>query len=191
MDLLLADLPINLGEKAQKQLKLLAKWPTDLIHRIAIEHDDKAGVLGIDMLKELDSVVNTLKREHPEVFKSLGESVREKALEVYFGGKLRAKGQRSQDALRDLRKVLKAAPKNDDQVTQLFDGGITYPAFKTAIDQLDSNDEDENEALLDYITWLGSFTGKLTSAQKQLIKRAMKMSKSALEQEEDAEAGAA
>ncbi len=192
MDLLLADLPINLGEKAQKQLKLLAKWPAELIHRIAIEHDDNAGVLGIDMLKELDSVVNTLKREHPEVFKSLGESAREKALEVYFGGKLRAKGQRSQDALRELRKVLKTAPKNDDHVAQLFNGDIAYPAFKIAVEELNnSDDNEENEPLKEYIVWLGSFTGKLTSAQKQLIKRAIKMSKNALEPEEEARAGAA
>ncbi len=47
MDLLLADLPIELAEKAQKQLKLIAKWPNDMIYRIAIEHDDESGVLGI------------------------------------------------------------------------------------------------------------------------------------------------
>ncbi len=45
------------------------------------------------MLKELDSVVNAVKKNHPNVYKALGDEVREKTLEVYFGGNLRGKGK--------------------------------------------------------------------------------------------------
>lgn len=189
IDLLLADLPIELADKAQKQLKLIGKWRNDVIRRVAIEHDDETGVLGIDMLKELDDVVNAVKRNHPNVYKALGENLREKTLEVYFGGNLRSKGQMSQDALRDLRKLLKDAPKDDQRISQLFNGDIRYPRFKAALEAA-VDEASGAEPIREYIGWAASYTGRITADQRQLLQHAIKLSKGLLDAEEAVPASA-
>ena len=129
MRALLADLPANV-RKHEEKLKLLAKWPADLAVKVGVDDDDKAGVVGFDKIKELDSVVNTIRKHHPQIASTYsGEKLYRRVLELYFGDVFRD-GRRSQDTIRDARRVLKKLPDNNPVVAKLLKGGTTFTTFK-------------------------------------------------------------
>lgn len=126
---LLADLPANV-RKHEEKLKLLAKWPADLASKVGVDDDDKAGVIGFDKIKELDSVVNAIRRHHQQIAASYnGERLYRRVLELYFDDVFRD-GRRSQDTIRDARRILKKLPDDSPVVARLLKGGVTFTAFK-------------------------------------------------------------
>lgn len=126
---LLADLPVNV-RKHEAKLKLLAKWPADVADKIGIDDDDEAGVVGYDKIKELGSLVSTLRRNHPESTKQYdGDQLSKQILKLYLQGMFRD-GRRSQDTLRDARRLLKKLPQDHALVKKLVKGTIPFGEFK-------------------------------------------------------------
>jgi hypothetical protein len=125
---LLCDLPASV-RKHEDKLKLLAKWPADIGGKIGVDDDDDAGVVGYDKVKELDSLVNTVRRGHPEASaKYPEEQLYRQVLRMYFDGAFRD-GRRSQDTIRDARKLIKKLPQDHSLVAKFLKGGLPYSEF--------------------------------------------------------------
>lgn len=130
LQVLLSDLPFSI-RKHEDKLKLLARWPSDVADKIGVDDNDEAGVIGFDKVKELDSLVNTVKRGHPNLDTSYpGDQLYRQVLRMYFDGAFRD-GRRSQDTIRDARKIIKKLPQDDTLVKKFLKGGMTFSEFAT------------------------------------------------------------
>jgi hypothetical protein len=131
MDLraLLADLPVNI-RKHEDKLKVLAKWPSDVSDKIGIDDNEEKGVVGYDKIKELDSLVNTVRKHHPEAAAEYpGPKLNRQLLQLYFSNVFRD-GHRSQEGIRVARKALKKIADNDPVVGKFLKGGMLVGEFE-------------------------------------------------------------
>lgn len=128
---LVGDMPCNV-RKHYSKLRLLSKWPESVADKIGIDDDDKAGILGFEKVKELDGLVTALKRSHPSVAaKYPGDSLYKQVLGLYHKGYFR-NGVRSQEAIREGRRLLKKLPKDHPLAAGLVSGSLAFPEFQQA-----------------------------------------------------------
>lgn len=126
---LLADLPANI-RKHEDKFKLLAKWPMDVSDKIGVDDNDEAGILGFDKVKELDGVVNAIKKHHPKAAAHYpGASLYHQALKLYFSNVFRD-GARSQEGIRTARTVLKKLDNDDPAVAKFLGGSLMVGELK-------------------------------------------------------------
>jgi ParB-like chromosome segregation protein Spo0J len=145
---LLADLPSNI-RKHEEKLKLLAKWPEAVSDKIGIDDNDEAEVLGLDKVKELDGLVNAVKKHHPKSASTYaGATLYRQVLKLYFGGKFRD-GARSQDGIREARARLKKIEPDHPLVTKLLSGGVTSSEFRDAYDAERGSEHNTSEDIVD------------------------------------------
>jgi hypothetical protein len=120
---LLADLPVNI-RKHEDKLKVLAKWPSDVADKIGIDDNEETGVVGYDKIKELDGLVNAVKKHHPNTAAEFpGPKLNRQLLQLYFGNVFRD-GYRSQEGIRAARKVLKKVENDDPLIGRFLKGGM-------------------------------------------------------------------
>ena len=94
-----------------------------------MDDNDEAGVIGYDKVKELDALVNTVRRGHPHVAASYpGDQLYRKVLGMYFDNAFRD-GRRSQDTIRAARKVIKNLSQDHALVSKFLKGGVGYSEF--------------------------------------------------------------
>ncbi len=125
MDLraLLADLPVNI-RKHEDKLKVLAKWPSDVSDKIGIDDNEEKGVVGYDKIKELDGLVNAVRKHHPTTATEFpGPKLNRQMLQLYFGNVFRD-GYRSQEGIRTARRLLKKIENDDPLVGKFLRGGM-------------------------------------------------------------------
>jgi hypothetical protein len=169
---LLSDLPASV-RKHEDKLKLLAKWPADIGGKIGVDDNDEAGVVGFDKVKELDSLVNTVRRGHPNTSaKYPDENLYRQVLKIYFDGAFRD-GRRSQDTIRDARKLIKKLPQDDILVTKFLKGGLTYSEFAS---EAEPRIHDSVEDITPLCKQLNSLltdidAHNLTAAERRSLKR--------------------
>jgi hypothetical protein len=126
---LLAYFPANV-RKHEEKLRIMTKWPSEITEKISADADQEAGTLGIDKLTELDQLVNTLQKYHPEVARAYeGEGLYKRVFQLYGEGKFRD-GGRSQEALRKVRSYLRKLPQNHPLVPKLLKGDVTLSDFE-------------------------------------------------------------
>jgi hypothetical protein len=126
---LLGDMPYNV-RKHYAKLRLLSRWPEAVADKIGIDDDDKLGILGFEKVKELDGLVTALKRAHPGVAaKYPGDALYKQVLSLYHSGYFR-NGARSQEAIREARKLLKKLPKDHALAGGLAGGDIAFGEFQ-------------------------------------------------------------
>jgi ParB-like chromosome segregation protein Spo0J len=126
---LVADLPANI-RKHEEKLTLLARWPAEVADKIGIDDDDRAGVIGYDKVKELDGLVNVIRKNHPRSAAVLSsDQLYIRVLEMYRQGAFRD-GRRSQDTIRDARRLLKKLPEDHPVVRQFLKGTMRFTEFK-------------------------------------------------------------
>lgn len=133
MDLraLLADLPVNI-RKHEDKLKVLAKWPTDVSDKIGIDDNEETGVIGYDKIKELDTLVNALRKHHPKAAAQYpGQDLNRQLLKLYSANAFRD-GGRSQQGIRDARAAVKRIVNDDPLVTKFLKGGMLVGEFAEA-----------------------------------------------------------
>lgn len=129
VDSLLSDFPAKIRKQREK-LKLLAKWPSDLADKVAVDEDPTAGVIGIDKVKELNSFVSAIQNSHPQIAKAFtGDQLHKQALKLYFDGRFRD-GRRTQDTIRDARRLLKKLPQDHDAADRFVKGKTDFNEFK-------------------------------------------------------------
>lgn len=122
---LLSDMPANI-RKHEEKLKLLAKWPADVADKIGVDDNVEAGVIGYDKVKELDGLVNTVRKNHPQTASTHeGDKLYRRVLELYSGDAFRD-GRRSQDTIRDARKLIRKLPQDHTAVKKFLKGGVTF-----------------------------------------------------------------
>ena len=129
LESLLADLPESI-RKHRDKLKLLARWPMEVADKIGVDDNDAAGVIGLDKVKELNGLVTAVQRNHPETAKAFaGDRLYKQVLKLYFDGKFRD-GRRSQDTIRDARRLLKKLPQDHQAATRFMKGLVDFNQFK-------------------------------------------------------------
>jgi hypothetical protein len=125
---LLADLPVNI-RKHEDKLKVLAKWPAEVSDKIGIDENEEKGIVGYDKIKELDSVVNAIKKHHPNTYSQFpGSTLNRQLLELYFSSVFRD-GGRSQEGIREARAALKKTEKDAPIVSKFLKGGMMVGEF--------------------------------------------------------------
>jgi hypothetical protein len=128
---LLGDMPYNV-RKHYTKLRLLSRWPEAVADKIGIDDDDKLGILGFEKVKELDGLVTALKRSHPGVAARYpGDALYKQVLNLYHAGYFR-NGGRSQEAIREARKLIKKLPKDHALASGLAGGDIAFGEFQQA-----------------------------------------------------------
>jgi hypothetical protein len=128
---LLGDMPYNV-RKHYTKLRLLSRWPESVADKIGIDDDDELGILGFEKVKELDGLVTALKRSHPSIAaKYPGDGAYKQMLDLYHSGYFRD-GGRSQEAIREGRKLLKKLPKDHALADGLASGSIAFGEFREA-----------------------------------------------------------
>jgi len=128
LESLLADLPPKIRRQREK-LELLAKWPLDVADKISVDNDVEAGVVGFDKVKELNGLVSAVQRNHPGTAKTFaGDKLYQQALQLYFNGSF--SGRRSQDTIRDARRLLKKLPQDDPVAKKFVNGTIDFSEFQ-------------------------------------------------------------
>jgi hypothetical protein len=133
MDLraLLSDLPVNI-RKHEDKLKVLAKWPSDVSDKIGIDDNEEKGVIGYDKIKELDTLVNAVRKHHPNAAAQYpGQALNREVLKLYFTNAFRD-GGRSQQGIRDARAAIKRIANDDPLVSKFLKGGILVGEFVEA-----------------------------------------------------------
>jgi hypothetical protein len=129
LESLLADLPESI-RKHRAKLKLLAKWPLEVADKIGVDDNDDAGVIGLDKVKELNGLVSAIQRNHPETALAFsGDRLYKQVLKLYFDGKFRD-GRRSQDTIRDARRLLKKLPQDHIAGKKFIKGTVDFSEFK-------------------------------------------------------------
>jgi hypothetical protein len=125
---LLADLPVNI-RKHENKLKLLAKWPVEVADKIGIDDNEKEGVVGYDKIKELNSLVGTVKKHHPNTAVQYpGLRLNQQVLQLYLSGAFRD-GGRSQEGIRDARAAFKKIESDNSVVGKFMKGGMLLSEF--------------------------------------------------------------
>jgi hypothetical protein len=128
---LLGDMPYNV-RKHYAKLRLLSRWPEAVADKIGIDDDDELGILGFEKVKELDGLVTALKRSHPGVAaKYPGDGLYKQVLTLYHNGYFR-NGSRSQEAIREARKLVKKLPKDHALASELAGGTMAFGEFQQA-----------------------------------------------------------
>jgi ParB-like chromosome segregation protein Spo0J len=171
---LLADLPQNI-RKQEPKLRLLAKWPEEVVNQIGIENDDDARIIGLDKVRSLDSVVNAVKDNHPEIAKAFaGEKLYLQVLELYFQKRFRG-GRRSQETTRDACKLLEKLPQNHLLVKKFLKGNLDFSDFEHQAKRT-INMNSEKEELVPLCKELNALltdvdVHNLTSVERRSLKR--------------------
>ncbi|HKB92211.1 MAG TPA: hypothetical protein VKC60_16970 [Opitutaceae bacterium] len=171
---LLVDLPLSV-RKHQDKLKLLTKWPADVGGKIGVDDDDEAGVVGYDKVKELDGLVNIVRRGHPDAAASYPEDqLYRQVLRMYFDGAFRD-GRRSQDTIRDARKLIKKLPQDHALVKRFLKGGLTFSDFAAEAEP-NIHDSAEHDDLTPLCKRLNALltdidAHNLTAAERRSLKR--------------------
>ena len=166
---LLADLPQGI-RKQKAKLKMLSKLPKDLAEKISVDENDAAGVIGMDKVKELDRLVNVIRKKHPDISKAFaGEKLYRQAFNLYFGGVFRD-GNRSQDAIRRVIKMVSDLPSNHAAVQKFVKGVMGVADFKLAAEA------DLRPTLVDLCKDINSLltdidSKSLTEAERRSLKR--------------------
>jgi hypothetical protein len=170
----LADLPQNI-RKQEPKLRLLAKWPEEVVNQIGIENDDDARIIGLDKVRSLDSVVNAVKDNHPEIAKAFaGEKLYLQVLELYFQKRFRG-GRRSQETTRDACKLLEKLPQNHLLVKKFLKGNLDFSDFEHQAKRT-INMNSEKEELVPLCKELNALltdvdVHNLTSVERRSLKR--------------------
>jgi len=126
---LLADLPVNI-RKHEDKLRVLAKWPPDVSDKIGIDDSEEKGVVGYDKIKELDSLVNALRKHHPKTADEYpGPKLNRQLLQLYFSNVFRD-GGRSQEGIRATRYIVKKIENNNPLVSKFLKGGMRVGEFE-------------------------------------------------------------
>jgi hypothetical protein len=87
-------------------------------------------VIGLDKVKELNGLVSAVQRNHPETAKAFsGDRLYKQVLKLYFDGKFRD-GRRSQDTIRDARRLLKKLPQDHIAGRKFIKGTVDFSEFK-------------------------------------------------------------
>ena len=120
---LLADLPVNI-RKHEDKLKVLAKWPSDVSDKIGIDNNDEKGVVGFDKIKELNGLVNVVKKYHPQTAaKYSGAKLQRDVLQLYFKSAFRD-GNRSQEGIRTAKRLLRDIENDNPLVDKFLRGSM-------------------------------------------------------------------
>jgi hypothetical protein len=174
LHVLLADLPASV-RKLEGRLKLLAKWPSDVANKVSIDDDALAGVIGIDKLKELDSLVSTVRKYHPAVAANYaGDELYRQVLRLYFGGAFRDGAGRSQDTIRVARRLMKDLPQDHASVKKFLNANSAFSEF--ASDAESNIREAEELSVLELCKRLNSVLTEvdahnLTAVDRRALKR--------------------
>src|ERR1039458_7926434 len=125
---LLAALPVNI-RKHEDKLKVLAKWPAEVSDKIGVDDNDARGVVGYDKIKELDGLVNAVRKHHPQAAARYpGAKLNRQVLQLYFSEVFRD-GSRSQEGIRKARAVLKKIENDDPLVGKFLNGDVYVGEF--------------------------------------------------------------
>jgi hemerythrin-like domain-containing protein len=148
MDLraLLSDLPVNI-RKHEDKLKVLAKWPQDVADKIGIDDNEEKGVLGYDKIKELDTLVNAVKKHHPKAAALFRQYLNRQVLTLYSSSVFRD-GGRSQQRIRDARAAMKRIENDDPVVSKFLKGNMLVGEFEQASE---SHAKDKGNAAADTV----------------------------------------
>jgi len=130
MDLhaLLADLPVNI-RKHEDKLRVLAEWPSDVSDKIGIDDNEEKGVVGYDKIKELNTLLNAVRKHHPSAAAEYpGAKLNRQLLQLYFANVFRD-GGRSQEGIREARRIVKKIENDDPLVGKFLKGGMLVGEF--------------------------------------------------------------
>jgi hypothetical protein len=127
--MLVRDLPQRV-RKYHKDLILLGRWPREVVDKIGESYELNGQAIGIDKIRALDRVVAALHDRHPKTLKRLGgeQAVYVTLAQMYGDGKFR-EGARSQQAIRDVTKAVKALRPDHEKVFEFFDQQQSWTAL--------------------------------------------------------------
>jgi ParB-like chromosome segregation protein Spo0J len=183
LESLLADLPASIRNH-RKKLKLLAKWPSEVANKIGVDDNAEAGVIGLDKVKELDLLVGSVKKNHPETAKLfLGDKLQKQVLKLYFNGTFRD-GGRSQDTIRDVNRILKKLPQDHPSTKKFLKGSLSLGEFK-AETELELSDRTGRDGLVGLCKDLNALLTDvdalhLTAAERRSLKRTAELASQVL-----------
>jgi len=184
---LLVDLPANIRKHEQK-LRLLSKWPAEVADKIGIDDNDEAGVIGYDKVKELDGVVNALNKHHPKTAGQYsGAKLYRQVLKLYFTNVFR-NGTRSQEGIRDARRILKNIENDDPAIGDFLKGGLTVTEFESKAEKRPKKKEIDDDADIVSVCKLlnGMLTDvdahNLTAVERRSLKRTSELISQVLEE---------
>ena len=187
LESLLSDFPMRI-RKHKDKLKILAKWPAEVADRIGVDDDDKAGVIGFDKVKELNTLVNGVQRSHPETSKAFpGEKLYKQVLKLYFDGKFRD-GRRSQDTIRDARALLRKLPENHAAADKFINGALEFNEFKAEAER-NIPERSAKQGLVEVCKELTSLltdadVRNLTAVERRALKRTADLASQVLSEED-------
>jgi len=118
---LVRDLPKKVRDR-QKDLVMLARWHPDAVGKLGESYKQNGQTIGMDKIRELNSIVRALEDKHPKTLAKLGgkRPLTLKLAQMYGDGKFR-EGSRSQHAIRIVSKRVKELPAEHEKIFRFFD----------------------------------------------------------------------
>jgi hypothetical protein len=119
---LVRDLPKKVRDR-QKDLIVLGRWHPDAVAKLGESYKQNGQTIGMDKIRELNSVVRALDERHPNTLAKLGgeRQVTLKLAQMYCDGKFREEGTKSQQAIRAVVKTIRALPVEHEKIFHFFD----------------------------------------------------------------------
>lgn len=123
---LVRDLPEKV-RKHERDLIILARWDPDAAEKIGESYDKGTDSIGIDKVRQLVKLMDVIGERHAEVLKAVGGdmALSAKLTKMYVDGKF-SHGSRSQEAIRQVGRALKALPENDMRIKEFLRGELDY-----------------------------------------------------------------
>jgi hypothetical protein len=148
---ILAVFPPTLRRSARKKLKLLRDWPASIVKQLSADAV-KVGGIAYNKIEELTPLANLLKKKHAygeEVYASLVDLYKSKA---FSGG-------RSQETIRDAKRIIGQLPPQHTLVKQFLGGALDLPELeekaKSVIEELENEDEKLDHAAVFHMVMQG------------------------------------
>ena len=126
IETLVRDLPAKVQQR-KKDLLILVRWDTQIVNKVGESSHAGADTIGLEMVRALTGIVDTVKKRHPDVYKRLGgdKGLTRKLGTMHLGKKF-SQGTRSQEAIRKVKAGIAALPENDRIVQNYFDQESSY-----------------------------------------------------------------
>ena len=129
---LVRDLPEKV-RKFQRDLIMLGQWHPKAVAKLGESYEEDGQAIGIDKIRGLHSIIRAVHDRHPKVLKRLGGD-RDLSLtlaQMYTDGKFRA-GTRSQEAIRNVARVVKDLREDHEKLFEFFDQQQSWTALPSS-----------------------------------------------------------
>ena len=170
---LVRDLPEKV-RKFQRDLIMLGQWHPKAVAKLGESYEEDGQAIGIDKIRGLHSIIRAVHDRHPKVLKRLGGD-RDLSLtlaQMYTDGKFRA-GTRSQEAIRNVARVVKDLREDHEKLFEFFDQQQSWTALPSSNGKSNPPSPDLLKRSQDFVSALLEVddAAKLTVKERRALER--------------------